>query len=261
MSPREERRRGYTLVELLVVLLASTLVVSALAAMLWVQARELGVGLDRATARETVRAAALVLPAEARWLDPAAEMTPYVPDSLRIRAYRAVAIPCRVESSGDVLARVTGLRDIEPNKDSALWLGDGGAERALAVVSAVPLAGSVSGCPLGPREELVRLRVSPDTPATGLLMMFERGSYHLTDGALRYRRDAGGRQPLTVEWLSPQSGFRAAGGRVGDVVAEVVVDGPGPRISRRARIRLRGWNGEAAAGCACGPACTCPLPP
>jgi hypothetical protein len=33
-------------------------------------------------------------------------------------------------------------------------------------------------------------------------MLFEAGSYHLSEGALRYRRGRGGRQPLTEEVLA-----------------------------------------------------------
>ncbi len=41
---------------------------------------------------------------------------------------------------------------------------------------------------------------------------FEIGSYHLADGAFRYQRGNGRRQPLTAERLSELSGFRASGG-------------------------------------------------
>lgn len=41
--------------------------------------------------------------------------------------------------------------------------------------------------------------LSPPPARTVLTRVFERGSYHLVGGALRYRRGEGGRQPLTPE--------------------------------------------------------------
>jgi hypothetical protein len=43
----------------------------------------------------------------------------------------------------------------------------------------------------------IRLTLSSDVPTRGLALVFETGSYSLSDGALRYRRGAAGRQPLT----------------------------------------------------------------
>lgn len=55
--------------------------------------------------------------------------------------------------------------------------------------------------------------VSDSVPA-GLILVryFERGSYHLSGDALRYRRGRAGRQPLTPETLRiPESRFVMAG--------------------------------------------------
>ncbi len=46
-----------------------------------------------------------------------------------------------------------------------------------------------------------------------LARLFERGSYHVSGAALRYRRGRGGRQPLTPEVFdTPPSGFVKEGG-------------------------------------------------
>ena len=45
----------------------------------------------------------------------------------------------------------------------------------------------------------------------GLILVFETGTYHLSRGALRYRRGRGGRQPVTEEVLESGS-FDSAGG-------------------------------------------------
>jgi hypothetical protein len=55
-----------------------------------------------------------------------------------------------------------------------------------------------------------------------LVRLFESGEYHLADGALRYRRGGGGRQPLTPERLGLGSGFRALQNGV-----EVQIEFPG----------------------------------
>jgi hypothetical protein len=51
-------------------------------------------------------------------------------------------------------------------------------------------------------------------PAPVLVRLYERGTYYLADGAFRYRRGAGGRQPLTPERVAPGSGFRPVVGGV-----------------------------------------------
>jgi hypothetical protein len=48
-------------------------------------------------------------------------------------------------------------------------------------------------CPDG-----IAVRIDPDPPAAaGYALFFETGTYSFTDGAVRYRRGEGGRQPLT----------------------------------------------------------------
>ena len=66
-----------------------------------------------------------------------------------------------------------------------------------------------------------RLGAAPADPV--LLRLFETGSYHLSGGALRYRRGSGGRQPLTAAVLE--------GGGIVDTLGAVrayVTLGPGP---------------------------------
>ena len=59
-------------------------------------------------------------------------------------------------------------------------------------------------------ERIIRLNV-----AMVVARLFERGSYHLSDATLRYRRGASGRQPLTPEVWSVATGWRLSGQRLG----------------------------------------------
>jgi hypothetical protein len=58
-----------------------------------------------------------------------------------------------------------------------------------------------------------------------LARLFERGSYHLTGSALRYRRGGSGRQPLTPEIWSSSTSWDVALERLG--VEIVPADGAG----------------------------------
>ena len=132
-------------------------------------------------------------------------------DSLRLRAFRGTAIVCQVDSSAAALTvGYRGDRLPEPTKDSVELIGGDGSVVRLA------LDGSTSTsqpCPLAePGEEVLRWLLSGPPPAEVVVArLFESGSYHLAGSALRYRRGAGGRQPLTPEvWRDPATGFASA---------------------------------------------------
>ncbi len=50
-----------------------------------------------------------------------------------------------------------------------------------------------------------RLGLEPEPASRGIVLIFERGSYHLADGAFRYRRGRAGRQPVTEALLAAGS--------------------------------------------------------
>ena len=92
----------------------------------------------------------------------------------------------------------------DPARDSVLVLGVDGGWRAFDLEDVSPAEGCAGvegerGFEWGWQNQ--------DAPAPVLVRSFERGEYHLADGALRYRRGFGGRQPLTPERLGSESRF------------------------------------------------------
>jgi prepilin-type N-terminal cleavage/methylation domain-containing protein len=134
-------------------------------------------------------------------------------DSLALRAFRGVALVCGSDSvSAGLVVSYDGERAPDPSKDSVLLLTEDGQRVARAL-----LAATTSSTPcglLGPgTEALWRLDSLPPMQALAA-KLFERGSYHLSGSALRYRRGAGGRQPLTPEVWSGESGWAPSAGRL-----------------------------------------------
>jgi hypothetical protein len=135
-------------------------------------------------------------------------------DSLALRAFRGTALVCGNDSStADLLVSYAGDRDPDPTKDSVLLVtaeGDGSV-RALLGTAAPPTA-----CAGLDSAGAAAWRLDTPAPAgTVAAKLFERGSYHLSGSALRYRRGAGGRQPLTPEVWSAGTRWTVTDGRVG----------------------------------------------
>ena len=133
-------------------------------------------------------------------------------DSLPLRAFRGWAVPCPSEepAPGRVVVAYRGERSPSPAKDSVLVLTAGGWLPA----DLVGRAGvEEPTCPRGLDFDMEIWTVDP--PVDGLLLrVFERGSYHVEGGAVRYRRGGGGRQPLTPEVFLASSSLEGDGGRV-----------------------------------------------
>lgn len=191
-------RRGFGVTELLVALAVGLLVAGLVARAL--AAARTAVEEMRATADRlvTVRVAREVVGGQGRaggWTEPPAA------DSVAVRAYRGVALVCptRVDSI-TLTVRVAGVRRASAEKDSvALLRADGSwVVRGLAgaALSRAPCPGAAR-----PADERWTL-ASPAPPDAVLARWFERGSFHLAGGALRYRRGRAGRQPLTPAVLS-----------------------------------------------------------
>lgn len=117
------------------------------------------------------------------------------PDSVRLRAFRGFAQVCPgLPRDSAAVVVWSGLRRPEPAKDSVLVLGPDGdwtASDLVAVSTSRRRCAAMAGSPA----EL--WTVDPPAGDATLLRLFEAGSYHLTDGALRYRSGRSGRQPLT----------------------------------------------------------------
>jgi len=220
--------RGFTVAETLVALLLgwglSYLALSTLARQRTLQVRM----TQRAEALAAVRTARNVLHAETRVGDPGRDGWGVAPDSLGIRAFRGTALVCPLtEPSYEILVQVEGTRLPDASKDSVLVVGQGGVTTALKLESR---SRAVGGCPEGPGSTLERWGLSGEVPVgTVVARYYERGSYHLANGALRYRRGGGGRQPLTPPVLDDrESAFEHRAGGVAVWLRTLPSDGDAP---------------------------------
>jgi len=194
-------RSGFTLPEALAGLLVSGILMTALTATIVTQARLANVVAHTADATEATWITAALLSDELRMAHVAADRAASSPDSLAIRAFRGMAIVCDT-ADGRATARWTGTRSPEPDKDSLLH-----EERALAF----SLSAMSVDCAVLPGEKRVVFEADTTVRPGDVLLLFERGAYHLTDRALRWRVGAAGRQPLTAEiFVDAHTGFDAA---------------------------------------------------
>lgn len=211
--PQAERRRGVaglSLMEAVVSLLLGLVLMGLVLTVLGRQRDVIASLGRRAEALATVRTLRVVLRREARALGAAAWEAST--DSVALRGFRGSADVCPgVEGGNVIVVAPRGIRAADPAKDSVLALtGEGQVLfRALEDV-----AGEAPACSPGSASRWERWVLSDSVPA-GLVLVryFERGSYHISGAALRYRRGAAGRQPLTPEALrTPESRFLASGG-------------------------------------------------
>lgn len=205
------RPGAVSLAELLLVFWLFALVLLGVARFASAQGRIAATQMDRSRLEEVIRTTAVILESELRYLEPSADLTGG-PDSIRIRAFRGAGVLCGA-SGREVRLHYTGVRRPDPDKDSVLLVTGGGELGPFGLESA---AGAVQGeaweRPLGcDGAGLMRLTLSVSPgPVSGVGLVFETGAYHLRNGALRYRRGGGGRQPLTegllddpeIEWVS-----------------------------------------------------------
>ena len=141
------------------------------------------------------------------------------PGILDLRAFRGWGAVC--PSMGEVTEIVVayrGLRSPDPEKDSVLILGSSSSWEAVGLAGRAVLE---EGCPSakgrvpGSGSRLERWTLDRSVVGPVVARLFERGRYHLTDGALRYQRGAAGRQPLTATVLDPvESGLEPLRGGV-----------------------------------------------
>ena len=198
--------RGASVSEMVVALLAGLLVVH-LALGTLERFRSAQVRLARRTdALVALRVSRHLLRAELRVGLPGRDWR-LADDSLGLRAFRGTALVCPTRPSPDeLLVRYAGMRAPDPTKDSLLLVtGRGEVEvRALAGVAA-----TADPCAAAGPGTVGRWRLDREPPADVVLArLFERGSYHLSGSALRYRRGLSGRQPLTPEvWTLPETAW------------------------------------------------------
>jgi hypothetical protein len=196
------RRAGaVSLAELVLVAWLFALVIGGVARFAAGQNQIAALQRDRLRLEEAVRTIAVVLGTELRHLvheDVAATAA----DSIRTRAFRGGGPVCSA-SDEEVRVSYRGVRQPDPARDSVLLLAP-----TTATAHRLRSAGPSSTCPDG-----VHVRLDPPAPAdAGYALFFETGAYSVSDGALRYRRGLGGRQPLTESVLRDMAIEGATGG-------------------------------------------------
>jgi hypothetical protein len=134
-------------------------------------------------------------------------------DSVSLRAFRGTALVCQADSAAaEVVVVFSGERAPDATKDSVLFVsgeGDVAVRALVGVGGAAPCAGTLPGSP-------ARWRLDRSAPHGAVAArLFERGSYHLSGAALRYRRGASGRQPLTPEVWTAATAWSASPARLG----------------------------------------------
>lgn len=188
------RNAGWTLLELLVALALSGVVMAGATSLFVAVGRQARMGIVRGERADGARLVRIVLREELRESVPRRDWQVDPIGVLRLRAFRVEARVCggRRESGGTRLAvEVQGIRRPDVSKDSVLLL----LPKGEWVEGRLERVGSgTTGCGAS-REEWTVVPAPETTPI--FARVFESGAYHLSDGALRYERGAGGRQPLT----------------------------------------------------------------
>lgn len=207
--------------ELLIALTLATVVLAGVVGFLLASVRWTDRTSARAEALELVRTVWVVLDEEIRPGLPGRDWRLTSDRAVELRAFRGVGRVCGLEGGRWAVA-YRGIRAPDPNRDSLLVLGRDGGWRGALLEGA--WTGGV-GCELDPGESARLLTWTGGGDEEPVLVRsFESGRYSLEEGAFRYRRGAGGRQPLTPERVGPSSRFEA--------------EAPGIRV----RLEVRGWG-------------------
>ncbi len=194
MQGRIGHPEGFTLVELLMVVFLAAVVVQGG----WVAfgtfrkaARKAGEG---AQGLETARTVGWILEEEFSGSVPLRDWWSEGRESVSLRAFRGLGFVEGSESTGEVRVCYRGVRSPNAEKDSVLLLGSNGRWTSHALEGR---AKGEPGCGGSEGTWTEFWRIEPDWSGQVLARVFERGTYHFSAGALRYRRGWGGRQPLT----------------------------------------------------------------
>jgi hypothetical protein len=194
------RRAGYLLAEAVVMLVLAVLVGAIMCAALLSQVRLARSVGERVARNDAARSTLHIMPAELRSLDPSRDIRAAAADSIAARWVRGSGIVCAASAS-DLWVRMTGMRQPDPAKDSVLIVSVAGDR-----VAGMEWAGmDMTGCGGAAADPVYRIRganVPTDAALAGsAVLVFESGTYYLSQRALRYRVGGEGRQPLTDEAL------------------------------------------------------------
>jgi hypothetical protein len=199
-------RGGFTVIEALTVLLLLLLVLQTGWTLTAGMGRAVTELADRGESLAASRATAWILQEELEGVVAPMDVSAPTGDSFSVRAFRGSAVVCSARPPAELVVRWSGVRSPDPTKDSVLVLETGGALSVRSLASRVATPGACGDLP-GRAE---RWTLDAPMPRAVLMRFFERGSYHLTDDAFRYRIGAGGRQPLTPASIDPaRSGLGA----------------------------------------------------
>lgn len=195
-ATRASGAAGFTLVELLLSTTMAAVVSAAFIGVLVTQIRVAAMSSETTAREETLRLPAVLLATELSLLAPEEDIRFVDRRAIGVRAFRGSGTVCG--AAGSVLVRYTGVRQPDPAKDSVLILAADGT-RVAALLDSGP-AGAV-GCSSSNSFNELAWSLTEEASPGDVVLLFESGSYHLVDYAVRYRRGAGGRQPLTPELL------------------------------------------------------------
>jgi hypothetical protein len=185
--------QAFTTIELVASLTLGSLVALAAMGAFFVHHRSLSVTVAQGEVEAAIDLVGRVLSSELRAGIEGRDWQILPGDSVRLRAFRATAKVC--DSSGAVLwVEASGDRSVDPAKDSLLVLADDGVWYTRAPLTVTTSVRRCAGLSASASE-----RWTLDAPVPGAVVarVFERGTYVLPGGALRYRRGGSGRQPLT----------------------------------------------------------------
>jgi len=209
------RVRGFTVVEVVVCVVLMALILSVTWRVAATQRRGFARLVERQDVLAAERTVGWVLATEVASARAGRDRRVASPDVLELRAFRGRGFACaeRATSEGWLPVRATGWRRVEPAKDSVV-VRDADGRRA--VLDLLERRSGAAPCGPGPEGDVEWWRLAgADGLRPVLLRYFERGSYHLEDGALRYRRGRAGRQPLTAEVLDgTRSGLAELGAAI-----------------------------------------------
>jgi len=217
------RRSGFGLAEMLVVLLLTTLLLQGVWSVLSTFRRAGGAAGDLAEGLETARTVAWILGEEFAGSEANRDWWTGNGDTVSLRAFRGVVLVESGEAGGSLRVCYEGIRAPNPAKDSVLFLSREGEWTTHSLQARD--RGEVGCLETGEGWEESWV-VEPMPMAARFGRVFERGSYHFAQGAFRYRGPTGGRQPLTpLRILDGSLGEGGGGG--GGLSWEVLLAFPG----------------------------------
>lgn len=191
-------RPGFALIEVVVAGALATIVLASAALLLQAQSRLASNTSFRSEQNDAARAALLTLRAELQPLAPAFDMRAVARDSIASRIFRGVGVVCGFRSATNYV-RFHGLRLPDPAKDSVVQVGIENSSELISVTDAP------SACPHRADEQVLAMTWPAPAPVGSVWLVFESGAYHLSTNALRYRRGAETRQPITAEVLNDRA--------------------------------------------------------